>query len=129
MIYLSSTGKVTNKNPLLVAVGLNVKRLRAKRGITQRELAKHIKRSEPLISKIENAACGLGEDTIWAMAQYFKVKPEEFFKVAKGRPKGVKTKTTSKTERDPNLYERLRKKWENEVKDARNGAKRKRNPE
>jgi len=122
MIYLSSTGKVTNKNPLLVAVGLNVKRLRAKRGITQRELAKHIKRSEPLISKIENAACGLGEDTIWAMAQYFKVKPEEFFKVAKGRPKKVKAKviTPKQLAKAGMVYD---------TKDARNGAKRKRDPE
>lgn len=126
MLYLTASGKVTNKNPLLIALGLNVKRLRAKRGITQRELAKNIKRSEPLISKIENAACGLGEDTIWAMAQYFKVRPEEFFKVAKGRPKKVKAKL--ETKQDTDLCKRLKKKWTDDIKDARVGTKRKRDP-
>lgn len=58
-------------------VGLEIKKVRYRMGLTQKELGQRIGRSESQIGAYENAASSITLDVLFKIAEVAKIRPEE----------------------------------------------------
>lgn len=65
--------------PLAVHIGVQLLQLRQRDGVTMREVSAGTGLSSAFICRLENGQSSPSADTLWMLAEYFRVPIEHFF--------------------------------------------------
>lgn len=65
-------------------VGDKIKKFRCEKNITQKELAEYLNTTSQTVSRYENGILETNQDTLFALADYFKISINDFFPPIEG---------------------------------------------
>ena len=72
--HMTITERNCMTDKILIAIANNIKQYRAKKKMTQKELAKKSKLSRSYISRVENAKANIYLDTLFQISKGLKIK-------------------------------------------------------